>query len=119
MGYLKGEALEQYLNTCRFLVIPSRCYEGFSMSILDAALHGKPSIGPDHGGFTEIIGKGKEATGLLFEPGDVDDLERQVTTLWNAPELCRELGNKAYAKLQSHYSTEVTQQQWATLLKQL
>lgn len=119
MGYLKGEALEQFLDNCRFLVMASRWYEGFPIVLLDAALHGKPSIGPDHGGFTEIIGKGEEATGLLFEPGDVDDLERQVTTLWNAPELCRELGNKAYAKLQSHYSSEVTQQQWAALLQQL
>jgi glycosyltransferase involved in cell wall biosynthesis len=119
MGYLKGKALEQYLDACRFLVIPSRCYEGFPMSILEAALHGKPSIGPDHGGFTEIIGKGEEAIGRLFEPGSVDDLERQITTLWNAPERCRELGRKAYEKLQSCYSTEVTQRQWAALLQQL
>lgn len=119
MGYLNGEALEQFLEGCRFLVLPSRCYEGFPMSILEAALYGKPSIGPDHGGFTEIIGKGEEAIGRLFEPGNVDDLERQVTVLWNAPERCRELGAKAYTKLQSHYSTEVTRQQWASLLQQL
>lgn len=88
------------------------------MSILEAALYGKPSIGPDHGGFTEIIGKGEEAIGRLFEPGNVDDLERQVTALWNAPDRCRELGARAYTKLQSHYSTEVTRQQWASLLQQ-
>lgn len=119
MGYLKGEALEQFLEGCRFLILPSRCYEGFPMSILEAALYGKPSIGPDHGGFTEIIGKGEEAIGRLFEPGNVDDLERQVTTLWNAPYRCHELGAKAYAKLQSHYSTQVTQRQWAALLQEL
>lgn len=119
MGYLNGEALEQFLEGCRFLVLPSRCYEGFPMSILEAALYGKPSIGPDHGGFTEIIGKGEEAIGYLFEPGNVDDLERQVTTLWNAPDRCHELGGKAYAKLQSHYSIEVTQRQWTALLQEL
>ena len=53
------------------------------MAILEAAQFGKPTIGPHHGGFTEIIGEGEAAIGRLFAPGDVDDLDRQVAALWN------------------------------------
>ena len=68
------------------------------MAILEAAQFGKPCIGPDHGGFTEIIGKGESAIGRLFEPNNLNDLEKQVLTLWNQPVLTEELGRKAYEK---------------------
>ncbi len=119
MGYLKGEALESFLQDCAFLVIPSRCYEGFPMAILEAARHGKPAIGPNHGGFTEIIGQGAQAIGKLFEPGDIDDLERQTVELWASPSLRENLGARAFEKLKLRYSTEVIGQQWRQLLTNL
>lgn len=119
MGYLKGEELSDFIQGARFLVIPSRCYEGFPMAILEAAQFGKPVIGPNHGGFTEIIGEGDAAIGRLFRPGNVDDLERYVVALWNNPNEIARLGEKAHGKLLREYSTEGIYQKWDDLVQGL
>ena len=103
----------------RFIVIPSRCYEGFPMAILEAACHGKPAIAPNHGGFTEIIGQGENAIGKLFEPSNTDDLDKQIAELWNNQTLTEELGEKAFKKLKKHYDSEVVYKQWETLFSKL
>lgn len=110
MGYLKGNELSDFIRESRLLVIPSRCYEGFPMAILEAAQFGKPVISPNHGGFTEIIGDGDTAIGRLFAPGNVDDLERHVVALWNNSNEIVRLGEKAHDKLLREYSTEVIYQ---------
>ena len=119
LGYVSGERLGEFYRQCRFVVMPSRCYEGFPMAILEAAQYSKPTIGPDHGGFTEIIGKGNDAIGRLFEPASVDDLELQIVELWNAPDQVQALGMKARTKLQQQYSSEVIYSQWEKLLKSI
>lgn len=97
----------------------SRWYEGFPVSILEAAQFGKPTIGPNHGGFTEIISEGDAAIGRLFAPGDVDALEQQVVALWNNPSVIARLGEKAHGKLLREYSTEVIYQKWNDLIKSI
>lgn len=116
VGYLSGEALNDFFARARFFVMASRCYEGFSMTILEAAGYGKAMIAPDHGGFTEIIGKGDEAIGLLTSPADVEALSAAVARLWNNPEFTAELGQKAHAKLINQYSTAVISRKWQQLL---
>ena len=116
VGYLSGEALNDFFARARFFVMASRFYEGFSMTILEAAGYGKAMIAPDHGGFTEIIGKGDEAIGLLTSPADVEALSAAVARLWNNPEFTAELGQKAHAKLINQYSTAVISRKWQQLL---
>ncbi len=117
MGYLRGEELSDFIRQSRFSVMPSRCYEGFPMAILESACYGKPTIGPAHGGFTEIIGRGEEAIGRLFTPNDLDDMERQIVSLWNDPDEITRLGRLAFEKLQRQYSSEVIYTQWNQLFK--
>lgn len=115
-GYLRGSELDTFITKAKFVVMPSRCYEGFPMAILEAAQHKKPTIGPDHGGFTEIIGKGDDAIGLLFKPNDIDDLEKQITVLWDNSDSVKTLGEKAYSKLLKNYSSEVIYRKWESLI---
>lgn len=115
-GYLQKEQLDSFIHGARMVVMPSRCYEGFPMAILEAAQYGKPAIGPDHGGFSEIIGRGDRAIGRLFVPGDVDDMERQVVELWNDSREIACLGQRAFDKLSKEYSSEVVFHQWEKLL---
>ncbi len=119
MGYLQKEELADFIRQTRFVVMPSRCYEGFPMAILEAACYGKPTIGPAHGGFTEIIGRGDGAIGKLFEPNNLDDLERQVVALWNCPDEIARLGQRAFDKLQHEYSSEVIYKKWDSLFRKL
>lgn len=119
VGYLHGEELNAFYRDAAFFVMASRWYEGFPISILEAAQFGKPTIGPNHGGFTEIIGERDAAIGRLFAPGDVDALEQQVVSLWNNPSEIARLGGKAHDKLLREYSTEVIYQKWNNLVQGL
>lgn len=117
MGHLSGAGFERFNSGARFFVMASRCYEGFPMAILEAARYGKPTIAPDHGGFTEIIGRGDDAVGILTRPGDVETLDNAITSLWNNPSEARRLGLAAYDKLKARYSTQVIATKWDNLLR--
>lgn len=119
VGYKTGNELTEFYRKARFMVMASRWYEGFPMSILESAQHYKAVIGPDHGGFTEIIGAGDDAIGLLFEPGNAMALDAAVSKLWNDETLARSLGRMANGKLKARYSTDVIAQQWESLLNSM
>ena len=119
MGHLSGELLQAFVRDCRFVVIPSRWYEGFPMVVLESACQGKATLGPRHGGFTEIIGEGDNAMGMLFEPGNVDDLENAVVSLWRQPQRCMALGEQAFGKLKWCYATDVVARRWQVLLESI
>lgn len=119
VGYLSGDSLNEFYRKSAFIVMASRCYEGFPMSILEAAQHSKCTIGPAHGGFMEIIGKDENSIGALFKPGDVDDLEDKVVTFWKDKQRIKDLGLSASKKLEDEYSEEVIYNKWEKLLSRL
>lgn len=119
VGYKTGNELTEFYRNARFMVMASRWYEGFPMSILESAQHYKAVIGPDHGGFTEIIGTGDDAIGMLFEPGNAEALDDAVAQLWNNPDECTVLGVKANEKLKAKYSTQVIATKWQGLLNSM
>lgn len=116
VGYLNGKELDDFYRGASFFVMASRWYEGFPMTILEAAKFGKCMIAPNHGGFTEIIGEGEDSIGKLFEPADVKSLETAVLSLWDHPSKVEDLGAKAYKKLKGNYSTEVIANEWSNLV---
>lgn len=118
-GYLSGEKLRDFYANARFFVMASRWYEGFPMTILEAARFAKPMVVPDHGGFTEIIGRGDDAIGMLFAPGNIDSFDEMVASLWGDLIKTQLLGAKSYVKLQKQYSTEVVVDKWNALLAQM
>ena len=117
LGHISKEALSGFYQNARFLLNMSRCYEGFPMTILEAASHGKPSIGPGHAGFLEIIDN--NVTGLHFKPGNTEDLQQKIRELWDNPDSCMEMGRNAFAKLQSTYTADVVKKRWENLFKTL
>lgn len=118
-GYLDQPALQDFYRNARFLVMPSRCYEGFPLVALEAMSMGKPVIAPDHGGFSEIIGKGPHAVGRLFPPGNVADLEAAILKCWNDEDLVRELSRRCIEKAKTTYSAEAIYRQWHQLFLDL
>lgn len=119
LGYVKGKNLEDFYLNSRLVIMASRCYEGFPMAILEAAKYNKATVAPDHGGFTEIIGKGNDTIGALFTPGDPSALSREIRKLWDSPDLATKLGAAANAKLRREYSTAVISRKWQHLLDDL
>lgn len=119
MGYLEGNSLSEFYRKARFLIMASRWYEGFPMSILEAAQHYKPTVGPDHGGFTEIIGKDSNSIGRLFRPGDANALEIAILDLWKNQNECFKLGKASHDKLINEFSTSVISRKWDSLFKKI
>lgn len=118
-GYLSGEKLRDFYANARFFVMASRWYEGFPMTILEAARFAKPMVAPDHGGFTEIIGRGDDAIGILVSPGNSDSLSDAIYELWRSSSKTQQLGRKAYDKLKHTYSIDVVSAQWSKLLDKI
>lgn len=118
-GYLSGEKLRDFYANARFFVMASRWYEGFPMTILEAARFAKPMVVPDHGGFTEIIGRGEDAIGILVSPGNSDSLSDAIYELWRSSSKTQQLGRKAYDKLKHTYSIDVVSAQWSKLLDKI
>ena len=76
-GYLRGDALRSLIKGASFVVVPSRCYENFPYSILEAFSFGVPVIGSELGGIPELVVEG--STGFLCKPDDPSSLADALT----------------------------------------
>ena len=103
-GNLDPGDLENLYLASRFLVFCSKSYEGFPMVFLEAMKYGIPVIAPRLGAFPEIIEDG--VNGLLFEPGNADDLAAKIQTLWHDPERSTRMGATGNLRLREKYSPE-------------
>jgi glycosyltransferase involved in cell wall biosynthesis len=103
-GYKSGDNLKRLYENAAFLVIPSECYENAPMTVLEAYSYGKPVIGSRIGGIPEMIEHGR--TGLLFTPGQADELAECLRMLWQDGSLRSKMGREAHEKMQKEFSSE-------------
>ena len=102
LGHCNANQLGQFYEEARFIVLPSECFEGFPMVILEAMLMEKAVICSDIGGLSDIVDDG--VTGLLSKPADANDLTQKILKLWNDPELCHKMGIAGREKVLREYS---------------
>jgi glycosyltransferase involved in cell wall biosynthesis len=86
------------------LVLPSRCYEGLPMTLVEAFCQGLPVIASRLGAFPSLIDDG--VTGLLFDPGNANDLARKVQWCRDRPESVASMGLAARAMYERRYTAE-------------
>jgi glycosyltransferase involved in cell wall biosynthesis len=91
-GWPYANVVEAF-RRCAFSVAPSRWAEPFGLVIIEAMLQGKPVIGSNHGGITDIIEDGE--TGFLIEPRDVGELQNRLEKLAQDVGLREQMGTKA------------------------
>jgi glycosyltransferase involved in cell wall biosynthesis len=104
VGKLGSAELNEFYERSRMLVVPSIWFEQFPMVVLEAMGRALPVIGSRIGGLPEIIEEG--LTGSLFEPGNPEDLARQVRRLWEDPRLCRRMGIAGRQKAVREYTED-------------
>jgi glycosyltransferase involved in cell wall biosynthesis len=104
LGQLDAEDLTQFYRDARMVIFATRCYEGFPTVLLEAMSHGLPVVCSHIGGLPEIVEDGK--SGLLYEPGNVDELADRIRTLWQDSALCQKLGEAGRRKVQEDYAAE-------------
>lgn len=103
-GYLDAENCFRIIRKSAFLVLPSICYETFGRVIIEAFATGRPVITSRLGAMKEIVEDDK--TGLLFEPGNADDLAEKARWMADNPDRCREMGQAARREYEEKYTPE-------------
>ena len=98
------EDLSTFFRGARMFVLPSTWFEAFGLVAAEAMGHGLPVVASRLGAMSALVDDGVD--GLLFEPGNPQDLCEKVKRLWNDPELCRRLGHAARQKAISLWSAE-------------
>jgi glycosyltransferase involved in cell wall biosynthesis len=92
-----AEVLE-LLGDATLLVVPSICYETFGRTAIEAYAKGAPVVASRLGALAELVGDGR--TGLLFAPGDPEDLAAKVRQLAQSPRTLADMrceARRAYA----------------------
>jgi PEP-CTERM/exosortase A-associated glycosyltransferase len=97
LGRVPNEQIERYYSIMDVLIYPrvrARITELVTpLKPLEAMALGKAVLGSNVGGIRELIQP--DQTGMLFEPGDVQDFCRQATCLLQSPLLRQKLGAQA------------------------
>lgn len=76
VGFKTGEELKNLIAQAACTICPSEMYENCPYSVMESQTLTTPVIGANIGGIPELIEEG--VTGLIFVPGDVDDLEKKM-----------------------------------------
>lgn len=92
VNHFSQEDESSFLATSSIFVLPSY-FEGQSLSLLQAMAAGKCCITTNCCGQKDVIENG--TTGLLFEPGDYNELARLVSVCYSNIELTKNIGSNA------------------------
>ncbi len=84
-GHVPAEEMPQFLQKFDVLVVPSLWQEPFSRIVLEGMISGLVVIATTSGGTTEVLVDGEN--GLLFAPGNAEDLAQRIHCLVIDPEL--------------------------------
>ena len=105
LGQLETDELTELYRAARFVVLPSKTFEMCPLVILEAMSNGLPVITSRIGAQGELVRDG--VTGMLFEPGDSQDLARKMRELWDNPQRCREMGQAAFAFSAENFGEDI------------
>lgn len=103
-GQLSHDETLRRIHQARFLVAPSRCYETFGLSVLEAMAYGVPAIVPRVGALRELVSDRR--TGLLVDTNDTEQVSCAIRRAWSHPLETKEMGRAARHHCLEHYSPE-------------
>lgn len=104
-GWQTPAEIYAHMRRASYLVMPSIWYENFPRTLVEAFACGLPVIASRLGAMAELVHDGE--TGLLFDPGNADDLTRKLK--WaesHADEMLR-MGRNARQEYEQNYTSEI------------
>lgn len=104
VGFVRGQDKLNYLFNCDCFILPSY-FEALPVSILEAMSLGKAVISTNVGGVPDLVEN--EFNGLLFEPGNLMELEVCISRLAKNPQLLAYLGNNSKERYVSQFSADI------------
>jgi len=101
-GLLKPTEVRSAMCDAFALVIPSIWYENFPRTLVEAMGCGLPVVASRIGALADLVQDGK--TGLLFDPGNPQDLAAKLMWAMANPGRMAELGRNARAEYERNYT---------------
>jgi len=101
LGQKSGRELQDIVRGARYVVVPSLWYDNTPNVVYEAFAAGKPVIATALGGLCEQI---TPETGVLVEPGDVQDLAAAISRMSSSPELLEQMGRSARRRVEEVHS---------------
>jgi glycosyltransferase involved in cell wall biosynthesis len=105
LGSLPHQAVMDEMGRALALVVPSIWYETFGLVALEAFGSGTPVIASRMGSLTEIVRD--HETGLLFEPGNPEDLALKLRWALDNPPAMQAMGRQARALYEAEFTPDV------------
>lgn len=104
LGALTTDQVRHEMSSAIALVLPSIWYENFPRTLVEAFGCGLPVIASKIGALAELIEDG--VTGLLFEPGNSEDLAIKLQWAADHPDQMKAMGDAARMKYEASYTAE-------------
>jgi glycosyltransferase involved in cell wall biosynthesis len=106
-GHVEGARKNELLQSCRFLVMPSR-EETFGIVALEAMAAAKPVVAFDIDHLNELV---RPDWGALIPAYDEDALGKAICRFWSDPNLCRAAGERGKTAARKYRWDNIAQQQ--------
>ena len=92
------------MGDAMFLVFPSKWYETFGRVAVEAFAKGTPVVAANIGAIAELVDAGR--TGLLFQPGNANDLAAKVCWLLDNPTAIAQMRQEVRIEFEAKYTAE-------------
>jgi glycosyltransferase involved in cell wall biosynthesis len=112
VGFQSGDALARLYSGAMAVIAPSRGFETFGMSVIEAYSRGVPVIARRLGSYLELV----EGSGAGLTFADADELERAMHTLLTDSARHAEMSARAYALFRSTYSEDAVLPRYLALV---
>jgi glycosyltransferase involved in cell wall biosynthesis len=116
-GYCSGVSLWDKIRESSCLVVPSEWYENAPMTVLEGMAFAKPVVASRIGGIPEQVVH--EETGILFEPGNVQELAHALDSMMASADMRKKMGMAGRARLEREFTLETHNQKLLSLYESL
>lgn len=103
-GFVSGQKKIDLLNIADAYILPSYI-EGVPISILESMSYSLPILSTPVGGIPEVVHNG--VNGILFTPGNKEEIYNAINTLLNNRNTLKEMGLKSYTMITKHLPEQV------------
>ena len=103
-GFLDASQLRDFYCRAKVIVFPSRWYEGFPMTLLEAFSCKTPVIVYNLSAMPEIVENGKD--GFVVEVGDIQEMREKIDLLFNDYSLWTKFSENTLHKYETEYSVQ-------------
>jgi len=117
LGNKTGDELISIIQKAQFVVVPSEWYDNSPLVIYESCSFGKPVIGARIGGIPELVNH--EINGLLFDPGNVEMLEKQIMRLLEHPQEVKAFGINGRKKAEQQFHPDIHYHQISKIYENL